>query len=49
MLDERCRAEIVEQERRRLLREHASVVADYLPKGTLKSEQDKELVYRNPY
>jgi hypothetical protein len=49
MLEERRKAEIIEQERRRLLAEHASAVADYLPKGTLKTEEDRQLVYRNPY
>ena len=49
MLEERRRAEIIERERQRLLREHAAAVADYLPKGTLKTDQDRELVYGARY
>ena len=45
MLQERRKAEIIERERQRLLKEHAAVVNDYLPKGTLKNDRDKELVY----
>ncbi|XRB25121.1 meiosis-specific nuclear structural protein 1 [Pseudoscourfieldia marina] len=41
--DER-RADIVEAERQRLLREHAARLAEYLPKGVLQYESDLALI-----
>lgn len=43
------RAQIVEAERQRLLREHAAALADYLPKGVVQTEADYKLLYhRDP-
>ncbi|KAJ3321333.1 mannosyl-oligosaccharide alpha-1,2-mannosidase [Boothiomyces sp. JEL0866] len=39
----RYRAEVIEQERQRLLREHASKLAGFLPKGVLRDKRDLEL------
>ncbi|KAJ3275578.1 mannosyl-oligosaccharide alpha-1,2-mannosidase [Terramyces sp. JEL0728] len=39
----RYRAEVIEQERQRLLREHASKLAGFLPKGVLRDKKDLEL------
>jgi hypothetical protein len=37
-------AHIIEQERQRLLSEHAAALNDYLPKGVLKKPEDKRIV-----
>ncbi|KAJ3256196.1 mannosyl-oligosaccharide alpha-1,2-mannosidase [Boothiomyces macroporosus] len=39
----RYRAEVIEQERQRLLREHASKLAGFLPKGVLRDKKDLDL------
>ena len=45
--EERIKKEIIEEERQRLLREFAPHVADFLPKGTLRDDGEKQYVYRN--
>ncbi|KAI8925681.1 tumor suppressor, Mitostatin-domain-containing protein [Entophlyctis helioformis] len=40
---EKYRQAVIEQERQRLLREHASKLVGYLPKGVLRDEKDLEL------
>ncbi|KAI8899154.1 hypothetical protein BC833DRAFT_587062 [Globomyces pollinis-pini] len=39
----RYKAEVIEQERQRLLREHASKLAGFLPKGVLRDKKDLDL------
>ena len=39
-----CEDDCAEQERQRLLAEHAAALTDYLPKGVLKKTSDKSLV-----
>mmetsp|Transcript_46710 Transcript_46710/g.104995 ORF Transcript_46710/g.104995 Transcript_46710/m.104995 type:complete len:475 (+) Transcript_46710:41-1465(+) len=36
---------IIEEERRRLLKEHAAELADFLPKSTLETKEDYELLF----
>jgi len=43
--DEGARQTIIEEERRRLIREHASELRDFLPKHTLESMEDYKLFY----
>jgi len=38
---------VIEEERRRLLAEHAAELADFLPKGTLESKEDLHLLRRS--
>lgn len=40
---EKFRQDVVEQERQRLLREHAAGLIGFLPKGVLKSREDLDL------
>eukprot|EP00842_Homolaphlyctis_polyrhiza_P001011 jgi/Hompol1/1910/HPOL_000225-RA len=40
---EKYRQDVIEQERQRLLREHAAKLAGYLPKGVLRDDKDIEL------
>ena len=42
--EEEAKAHIVEQERQRLLREHAARLKDYLPKGVLAVPEDLVLI-----
>lgn len=44
---EQARLEVVEQERQRLLKEHATKLLGYLPKGVLEKEQDLALFDSN--
>lgn len=44
--DEQKRQVIIEEERRRLIAEHASPLLDFLPKGTLESPEDFNLLQR---
>lgn len=39
---------IIEEERRRLLREHASELKDFLPKNTLETHEDYEMLFGKP-
>lgn len=45
-MDEQEKRDIIERERRRLLEEYAPHVAEYLPKGTLRDEEEAMLVRR---
>jgi hypothetical protein len=45
--EERRKQDIIARERERLLKEHAPPVAEYLPKGTLRTQQEKR--YLRPY
>ena len=40
---EQYRQEVIEQERQRLLREHAANLIGYLPRGVLRDEKDLDL------
>ena len=40
---EQARKQIIEEERQRLLREHAAKLLGYLPKGVLRNEKDLNL------
>jgi hypothetical protein len=44
--EEEERARIIETERQRLLEEYAAKLADFLPKGTLKSEEDVQRLHQ---
>mmetsp|Transcript_32702 Transcript_32702/g.37078 ORF Transcript_32702/g.37078 Transcript_32702/m.37078 type:complete len:82 (-) Transcript_32702:278-523(-) len=44
--EEQRKREIVELEKEKLLREHAELLQDYLPKGTLTSSKDRKFVGR---
>jgi hypothetical protein len=46
---ERFRKTVIEQERQRLLLEHAAQLREFLPKGVLKSRADVELVFGKDY
>jgi hypothetical protein len=43
--DEEERVQIVERERERMLREHARKLREYLPRGVVRNEKDKRLVF----
>lgn len=45
--DEKKRAVVIESERQRLLMEHASELADFLPKGTLENKDDHKFLRRS--
>ena len=45
--DEQRKKDIVERERQRMLAEFAPHVADYLPKGTLRTNDEKVYTVRN--
>jgi GMP synthase PP-ATPase subunit len=47
-MEEARKKEIIERERQRMLEEFAPQVADYLPKGTLRSFDEKAYVTRRP-
>jgi hypothetical protein len=44
MADDQRKRDIIEQERQRLLREHLPVVASYLPKGTLRTQDERRFI-----
>jgi|Transcript_22836 hypothetical protein len=46
VMDEDEKKEIIERERRRLLEQYAPYVSEYLPKGTLRDEDEAMLVRR---
>lgn len=46
--DEATRQTIIEEERRRLIAEHAADLRDFLPKGTLDTEEDYKLMFDRP-
>jgi len=44
MADDQRKRDVIEQERQRLLREHLPVVSDYLPKGTLRTHDERRFI-----
>jgi cell division protein FtsN len=46
---ERYRRTVIEQERQRLLLEHAAQLREFLPRGVLKTREDVELVFGKDY
>merc|ERR1712224_230724 len=43
--EEATRQQVIEEERQRLLREHATVLKNFLPKYTLETKDDYQLVH----